>query len=219
MDECNVDNKLSNLCQSNDDLCQANASLSLNEDDAETIDLVTRRRCDLFEARMRGEKPLDYEVRLANKYDVSRDTVKDDWYKRKHWIPTVVELIDANTIVAECDATNSNVLIQLRETLADIRQEIDRRRDEDGFLDMNDPHLTTLLSFQNTYLKSLVDSTSSSLKIYQSLGLVREQPKEVNVKTVSIDLNKALNQLDDNTKAEIQAKLLEIYESELAKES
>ena len=219
MSERNADNKLSSFSKSLSNVSQANANLVVDEDKAKELDPITLRRCEQFEARMRGEKPASYELRLSDKYGVTREALKFDWSRRKHWIPTVVELIDANTIVAECDATNVNVLIQLRETLADIRKEIDNRRDEDGNLDMDDPHLTTLLSFQNTYLKSLMDSTSSSLKIYQSLGLVREQPKEIVSKSISIDLNKALDQLDDSTKAEVQAKLLEIYESELAKES
>ena len=204
--------------QMDDKPLSVNVGLVVDECAGASVSPIMARRIELMHARMRGEKPRDYEICLAEKYGVTPEAIKFDWYRRSKWMPEVVDAIDAKSIVAECDATNAQVLTQLRETVADLRNEIDRRRDDGGYLDMNDPHTAMLLSFQAQYLKALLDSNTTSLKTYQSLGLVTERPREILKKTISIDLTKALGNLDAETRAEVQSRLLEIYETELEAE-
>lgn len=152
---------------------------------------VDGRRKEMLKRRWRGEAMTNIVESLANRYDVSEDTIWKDWSKRDQWISRVFGLEDAEAVVVEALAQKQDV----RERLMGIARKAE---------DQNE------ISEATRALKAVDDNIDETIEHQQKLGNVDQAASqhEVHVdgdvshehKPVGDGLDReTLEQLDDMT--------------------
>jgi len=163
-------------------------------------DLVSDRRKEQFDLRLRGLKRREILDKLKTKYDVSEKVLDQDWYRRKDWL---FEVIGATDVVGLVSTTIGSFGISqsfrrdLFETLSALSNKIsDSKKDQDV--------LPAVWGMMMKLLNDIDASEKTKSDILTKLGILREAPKKVEVQETKvehkIDWTKVVEEMDDDTR-------------------
>ena len=174
-------------------------------------DLIEARRVRQLEMRFAGFKPTTqiYPV-LAKEFHCNLDTLHHDWVIRDKWLDKAARLADIPSIMAESKITGEVVQSRFREATKSIYDELNRHVDEEGNIDWSDPVVPLLYGFLRDYLKGTMESNSAQIKNLAKLGIIKEEPRRVQVEEKSLNVNiNAFDVLDESDRMKLFGALFE----------
>lgn len=135
---------------------------------------LLNRRKECLKYALRGINTSEWVRKLADKYDVAKDTIYTDWRKRKEWIPEVYECAD--------------VIDPAKDMLVEKKQ----AREEAWKIYHN--ATTDQLSSKIGALKIIDRSVNDHIEMLQSLGKIHKEAEKLEVKS---DMDVSVDELRD----------------------
>ena len=177
---------------------------------------IKARRIRQLELRFAGYKPYsEIYPMLSKEFGCPIDIFHYDWAVRDRWLVEAAGLADVNSIMAESKITGEVVQSRFREATKSIYDELNRHTDDEGNIDWTDPVVPLLYGFLRDYLKGTMESTSSQIKNLAKLGIIKEEPKRMQIEEKSVNINiNAFDVLDENARMKLFGALFEGGQSE-----
>jgi len=176
-------------------------------------EIVERRKAQLS-LRLRGKTRAEIIKELESKY--CGEMLDYDWKSRKQWLFEVMELENAESMIAEVMGNyevTKGVRHNILQTVLDI---IDRYKEEQGELDVNSSEaLQSLWGAAMRCVESLDRNAKERSDILMRLGILREAPKKLEIDkreaSVHVDITeavkKATESMDEDAKMKFFAAL------------
>ena len=171
-------------------------------------ELVSERRKEQFEMRLRGIKRGKIVEELSTKYDVAPTTIDQDWQRKSDWWLDVIGINDASGLVVTTIGSfnlSQDFRKQLFEGLLGLANKISPDKDDDDTLTLDE--LEALPAVWGIMMKLLNDmdaAEKTKSDILTKLGILKEAPKKVEVRETRVehklDWAKFTEGLDDETR-------------------
>ena len=188
--------------------------MMMREDDKKNIvtkrirtdrEVTKARRVKQLQMRFAGYRPTTeiYPV-LAEEFNCSTELVHWDWTHRDKWIAEAAKLADVDSIMAETKVTGDITQNRIREATKSIWDEMNRHKGKEGEIDWTDPVVPLLYGFLKDYLKETMAITAQQVKNLTKLGVLKEEPKRVQVEEKSLNVNiNAFDVLDEGDRMKL----------------
>ena len=163
--------------------------------DKETI---YERRKEQLEMRLAGIRRSEFIGVLAEKYDVSANTIDQDWANRGDWI---LDMAGTTNVVGLVGAALSSFMINQEDRRKIIRE-------IDYLLGEGDITPVAAINMKARMRKEIDDAEKARMELLMKLGILREAPKklEIDKKEIKvehkIDWTKKLGELSEEARKE-----------------
>ena len=131
--------------------------------------VVAERRYELFKRMLGPESLNEVASDLSEKYDITFETVRNDWYNRDRWLEDLF-LIDGESKVFD------NLVAEKRAAMQELWDMVEKVKKTDETPDYN--NLVQAI-------KTIDKSTSELIKVFQSVGKIEKEADKLEVESTS----------------------------------